>query len=76
MSRCLACNCTLSSRELTRKYRGWEHIKNPEDRYIGLCGKCLNESGIHSYDENTTLSNNDSPSNDTSEYIIDEFEED
>ena len=39
--RCLACNKELSDKEANKKYSNHEEIKNPEDKYIGLCAHCL-----------------------------------
>lgn len=39
--RCLACNKELSDKEANKKYVNHEEIKNPEDKYIGLCAHCL-----------------------------------
>jgi hypothetical protein len=39
--RCLACNVILNKEEQQRKYTNHEDIKNPEDRYLGLCDCCL-----------------------------------
>lgn len=38
---CLACNVLLTEAESLRKYANHEEIKNPEDKYILLCDKCL-----------------------------------
>ena len=58
MSRCLSCNRVLSSRESTRKYRNYELIPNPEDRYIGLCSTCCRDIDLD-YVENTSLPDDD-----------------
>lgn len=39
--RCLACNKELSDKEASKKYKNHLEIKNPEERYIGLCSGCL-----------------------------------
>lgn len=44
--RCLACNDNLTDKEAGRKYTHWREIKNPEERYVGLCTGCLKEAGI------------------------------
>lgn len=49
MSVCLSCNHILTDDETVRKYDNWEKIKNPEDRYIGLCNKCLRQSDLNGY---------------------------
>jgi len=46
MSRCLSCNVALSDMESVRKYSNHENIKKSEDKYIGLCTRCLKESGL------------------------------
>ena len=56
--RCLSCNCNLSDREANRKFDDWEHIKNPESRYIGLCDDCLLDTDL-AFVENPNLSNED-----------------
>lgn len=38
--RCLACNKELTDKEASRKYENHEDIKNPEEKFIGLCSKC------------------------------------
>lgn len=48
--RCLACDCALSDREANRKYLNFREIPNPEDRYIGLCDGCLQETDLISPD--------------------------
>lgn len=47
---CLGCNKILNDSEASLKYEGSEHYKNPEDRYINLCVKCLDKSGLTHYD--------------------------
>lgn len=42
--RCLACNAELSDKEANKKYANHEEIKNPEDKYIGLCSRCLSDA--------------------------------
>jgi hypothetical protein len=42
--RCLACNVELTDKEANKKYLNHEEIKNPEDKYIGLCSHCLCDS--------------------------------
>jgi hypothetical protein len=44
--RCRACNEAMSDQEAARKYPEPERIKNPEDRYIGLCNPCLKGSDL------------------------------
>lgn len=44
--RCLACNNNLSDKEGNRKFMNWKEIKNPEERYIGLCNGCLVDTDI------------------------------
>jgi hypothetical protein len=39
--RCLACNSALNDKDASRKFKNHEEIKNPEDKYIGLCTPCL-----------------------------------
>jgi hypothetical protein len=39
--RCLSCNKALSDKEANRKFKNHEEIKNPEDKYMGLCDCCL-----------------------------------
>lgn len=50
--RCLACDCNLSDKEANRKFLNYTEIKNPEDRYIGLCDPCLKDSEIEAIEEN------------------------
>lgn len=47
--RCLACNKELSDNEANKKYTNHAEIKNPEDKYIGLCSCCLNTDEDESY---------------------------
>lgn len=44
--RCLSCDEGLSDREANRKYINYREIKNPEERYIGLCDSCLRETDL------------------------------
>lgn len=44
--RCRSCDCSMSDRETNRKYSSWREIKNPEDRYIGLCDGCISDTGL------------------------------
>lgn len=53
--RCLSCNRNLSDREANRKYANWQEIKNPEERYIGLCDDHLDGLDLP-YVENPLLS--------------------
>jgi hypothetical protein len=39
--KCLSCDVILDDKEQSRKYKNHFEIKNPEDRYIGLCNRCL-----------------------------------
>lgn len=39
--KCLSCDVVLTDEEANRKFSNYEEIKNPEDRYIGLCNRCL-----------------------------------
>jgi hypothetical protein len=64
--RCQSCNKNLSDRESSRKFINWREIENSEDRYIGLCSRCLHESGIL-YVENPFVSDDDFQ--DETEYI-------
>lgn len=41
--RCLACNVELTDNEANRKYVNHHEIKNPEDKYIGLCSNCMSD---------------------------------
>ena len=43
---CLACDTMLSDMEANRKYSSWREIKNPEERYIGLCNDCINTTDL------------------------------
>lgn len=47
--RCLSCSCELSDEEAALKYENSECIKNPEDRYIGLCKKCIKNTDLEHY---------------------------
>jgi hypothetical protein len=42
--RCLSCNVILDDKEQVRKYKNHEEIPNPEDKYLGLCNRCLGEA--------------------------------
>ena len=44
--RCLSCDNSMSDREANRKYVDWRKIQNTEDRYIGLCDSCLQDSDL------------------------------
>lgn len=44
--RCLACNKELTDKESSRKYSNHMEIKNPEERYIGLCSKCSYDTDV------------------------------
>lgn len=44
--RCLSCNIALTDKEASRKFKNHEEIKNPEDKYIGLCSHCLGTTDI------------------------------
>jgi hypothetical protein len=44
--RCLSCNVLLDEKEQKRKYKNHEEIKNPEDKYIGLCNRCIADSEL------------------------------
>jgi hypothetical protein len=44
--RCLSCNTALTDKEAARKFDHCEEIKNPEDRYVGLCSYCLHDSEL------------------------------
>lgn len=44
--RCLSCDVALSDKEANRKYVNWKEISNTEERYIGLCDNCLQESDL------------------------------
>jgi len=37
---CLACDRLLTDKEASRKFINHEDIKNPEEKYIGLCSRC------------------------------------
>ena len=39
--KCCSCDVVLSDDEQKRKYKNHEEIKNPEDRYVGLCNRCF-----------------------------------
>lgn len=53
MSRCVACNCILTSREMTIKGIN-------SGRYLDLCKSCISETDIE-YDENSSVSDSDAP---------------
>lgn len=55
--RCEACNKNLTDREASRKYLNWQQIQNPEQRYIGLCDRCIQDTGITGWHENLSTSN-------------------
>lgn len=44
--KCLSCDVILSESEQNRKYKNYEEIKNPEDRFINLCDSCLYYSDL------------------------------
>lgn len=46
---CRSCNKILTDEEASLKYDGWEEIKNPEERYIELCNKCIRASDLAHY---------------------------
>lgn len=46
---CKACNRILNDEEASIKWHNHEEIKNPEDRYINLCTKCLRSSDLTEY---------------------------
>lgn len=50
--RCLACNAELTDNEANKKYSNHEEIKNPEDKYIGLCSHCLRDDDGDDISEN------------------------
>jgi len=53
MSRCVSCNCILTSREMT--------IKGAvSGKFLDLCKSCLSDADID-YDENPSLPDNDAP---------------
>lgn len=39
--KCLSCDVILNDVEQERKYSNHEEIKNPEQKYIGLCNVCF-----------------------------------
>ena len=71
MSRCRSCNRKLSDRELTRKYINHAEIRNPEDKYIGLCGSCFPHTSIVLAEVNPLLSDNNGESEDIEDTIQD-----
>jgi ferredoxin len=46
---CLSCNVILTDSEASLKYNNHEEISNPEDKYIGLCSRCLKDSDLNTY---------------------------
>lgn len=53
--KCLSCDVVLKDQEASRKFLDAEHIPNPEDRYIGLCNRCLGSSDLSYYNEDPTV---------------------
>jgi hypothetical protein len=53
--RCLSCNVALSDKEASRKFKNHEEIRNPEDKYIGLCAHCLGSAEIDELELNQEL---------------------
>jgi hypothetical protein len=47
--RCLSCSVILTDEEASLKYENSETVINPEDRYIGLCKRCLRETDLAYY---------------------------
>ena len=52
---CLACNALLTDREASRKFENWKDIPDAEERFIGLCDKCLQDTDLN-YTENPNAS--------------------
>lgn len=49
--KCLSCDAVMNDKEANRKYLNHEEIKNPEEKYIGLCDRCLSDSDLVYYKE-------------------------
>lgn len=47
--KCRCCDVILNDSEAKLKYENSEEVSNPEDRYIGLCNRCLRETDISHY---------------------------
>lgn len=66
--KCLACDRILSDLEANRKYTNWAEMPANEDRYIGLCDKCIVDTDL-TFVENSLNSdedlNEDSNTNDS-----------
>lgn len=45
--KCQSCDKILSDKEAGRKFSFWREMKNPEERYIGLCDVCLKMSEVN-----------------------------
>jgi hypothetical protein len=41
---CLSCDVILTDKEQQKKYKNHEEIKNPEEKYINLCNRCLSDA--------------------------------
>lgn len=64
MSRCVACNCILTSREMTIK-------GSLSGKYLDMCKACLKDAEID-FEENPALSDSDAPL----EFEEEEYDED
>jgi len=56
---------------MTRKYINHEEIRNPEDKYVMLCGHCFNGTSILLAEVNPLLSDSDGEA-DVVEDVIEE----
>ncbi len=66
--KCLSCDRILSDRESSRKFTNWREMPEGEDRYIGLCDRCIVDTDLH-FDENT-LANDEDLNEDTEEDVF------
>ena len=54
--KCLSCDNFMTDREANRKYENWSELPEGEDRYIGLCDRCIVSTDLNYY-ENSSSSN-------------------
>ena len=43
---CFSCQARLSDKESSRKFKNHEQIKNPEEKYLNLCNRCISDSDL------------------------------
>lgn len=69
--KCLSCDVILNDKEQVRKYKNHEEILNPEDKYIGLCNRCL--SGAHFDDDGLEAYIPDDYEDEPNVFVLDDF---